>query len=88
LVNKKALDKALLEWKQQRLEEGKFPCQCGHFESSHVKRMCIACHGEEPNDDVEMSHDFDYGNNCWHEFKSMDNLTLIEWFAKNVEEIK
>jgi hypothetical protein len=82
MVNKKNLEKALLEWKQEQLEKGKFPCHCGHFESSHVKRMCISCHGEETKENG------DDDTSCWHSYKSMDNLTLIEWMAKHKEELE
>jgi hypothetical protein len=78
LVNEQNLNKELFDWAQNRLERGKFPCVCGHFESSHVKRMCIACHGKDQHG--EGCSDEDY--TCWHPFEQMDNLTLIEWMSK------
>jgi hypothetical protein len=82
MVNKENLDAELFAWKQNRLEEGKFPCLCGHFETAHVKRMCIACHGKDTDHESSV-HGEGFFDSCFHEFKIMDNLTLIEWFAQH-----
>jgi hypothetical protein len=74
-MDQSALDKELFAWKQERLEQGKFPCECGHFESSHVKRMCIACHGQIVPDDVLVDY------RAFHRYEQMDNLSLIEYMA-------
>lgn len=88
-VNKENLDKELYEWKQKRLEEGKFPCACGHFESSHVKNLCIGCHGSENDKHPAPAHGEGFAvGSCWHKFEQMDNLTIIEWISKNKGEIK
>jgi hypothetical protein len=75
-MDNQKLNKEVFDWKQSRLEEGKFPCICGHFESSHVKRMCIACHGNDTGE---------FTTNCFHPFKQMDNLTIVEWIAAHKE---
>lgn len=87
MVNKQNLDKELFDWKQKRLEQGKFPCMCGHFESSHVKGMCIACHGED-NDHPASAHGEGHAvGSCFHQHAQMDNLTLIEWMAHHQKDI-
>jgi hypothetical protein len=82
MVNDDHLNAELFAWKQKKLEEGKFPCQCGHFESSHVRGLCILCHGGDSKTDPK------YGDNCWHYFKQMDNLSLIEHMAQHKKDIE
>ena len=72
---KEALNKETFDWKQSKLEEGKIPCECGHFESAHHKTLCLPCH----------SADGDNCSHCWHKYYPMDNLALIEWIAKHKE---
>jgi hypothetical protein len=81
MVNNEQLDAELLAWKREKLDQGKFPCMCGHFESSHVKGMCIACHGIEGH--TESS--FLESESCFHIYKQMPNLDLIEWFDKHID---
>lgn len=79
MESKDALNKELKEWRQEKVQQGKFPCKrCHHFESLHIKRMCIACH------DDEIDH-HDFKHSCYHSYEKMDNLSLIEWFAQNKE---
>jgi hypothetical protein len=89
-LNKDKLDTELYEWKQSRLEDGKFPCRCGHFESSHIKRMCIACHGKDGH--TESSYEDDglsvKVGTCYHDFEPMDNLTIVEWMAQHRKDIE
>jgi hypothetical protein len=90
MVNNEQLEAELFAWKQQRLESGKFPCKCGHFESSHIKRICIMCHGEDDCNIVSYNSpdlDLQYGN-CFHGFEPMDNLSIIEWIAANRNDIE
>jgi hypothetical protein len=84
VVNKKELNKEIFDWAQGKLEQGKFPCICGHFESSHVKRMCLACHGGDEKKDDPTEH---WEGGCWHPFKAMDNLSLVEWMAAHKGEL-
>jgi hypothetical protein len=81
-VDKKILDKEMFAWKQARLEEGKFPCVCGHFESSHVKRMCIACNNTEISDEDRV-----VAYRGFHLYTQMDNLSLIEYMAAHKEDV-
>jgi len=87
MVDKKALDAELFDWKQKRLEEGKFPCKCGHFESSHVKNLCIGCHGDPEHTASAHGEGWAVGS-CFHRFSQMDNLTLIEWMVDNKQELQ
>ena len=86
MVDKKNLEKEMFEWQQTKLEEGKFPCMCGHFANAHVKSLCIACHGDEIHSAPVHGEGFSY-DSCFHPFTQMDNLTLIEWMAKNKKEL-
>ena len=82
MVNEKELNKELADFKQKRLEEGKFPCKCGHFEASHVKSLCIGCHGDEEHPASAHGEGWAVGS-CFHLFEIMDNLTIVEWMAQN-----
>jgi len=85
-LNKEKLEAELFAWKQQRLEQGKFPCKCGHFERSHVKRMCVVCQGE---DDYNLfSNLSEHKFSCFHSFAPMDNLSIIEWIAAHRNDIE
>jgi len=86
-MDKNALDRELFEWKQKRLEDGKFPCICGHFKNVHVKNLCIGCHGDDTHPATVHGEGWAVGS-CFHQFVQMDNLTLIEWMATNKGELK
>lgn len=87
-MDQKNLDKELFQWKQARLEDGKFPCKCGHFESTHTKRFCIACHGDDQNHVANVHGEGFPFDSCFHVYIKMDNLSVIEWIAKNKEELQ
>lgn len=83
MVDKGALNKETLQWIQEKLEKNKFPCaKCKHFESVHVKGLCIGCYDEE-DDDIHVRSN---KTSCYHVYAKMDNLSLIEWVAAYKEE--
>lgn len=86
-MNNDALNGELFEWKQKRLEEGKFPCLCGHFESVHVKNLCIGCHGDEEHPASAHGEGWAVGS-CFHKYVQMPNLDIVEWMAKNKQDLK
>jgi hypothetical protein len=80
-MDKNALNKETLDWIQKKLEHGKLPCKkCQHFESAHVKGICVACHRAEEDETKKNKV------SCYHLFKIMDNLSIIEWVAKHKDE--
>ena len=83
MLDENFLKKEMSKWIQEKLEQNKFPCAtCKHFEPAHVKGLCIACH--EVEDDIHRND----GVNCFHKFKQIDNLSLIEWVAENKNQLE
>ena len=87
MLNENELNKELFNWKQKRLEEGKFPCVCGHLENVHIKNLCIGCHGDDAHPASAHGEGWAVGS-CFHKYEQLDNLSIIEWIAKNKEELK
>jgi len=83
MVDENNLKKEMSQWIQEKLEKNKFPCaKCKHFESSHIKGLCIGCH------DIENDWHGENRVSCYHVYEQIDNLSLIEWVAEQKEEKK